>query len=86
MSEKELFERACRAWAARCQKENWIPDQPGEIASEVDLDTGIVKLRNCNSVLAVYRYYPASDRLRRVEVDEEAEQRRRQMQREGRKA
>ena len=64
-----LFDRAARAYISRCQRENWIPQQPSQSGSSVKVDhkknCAYVVLRNCRSELA--RYVLKNGRLRYVE-------------------
>jgi hypothetical protein len=62
---QELYDRACRAYF-RSGEQLLMPSRHG---SDVDIHedgTTTVTLRNVNGVLARYRHYPRTDRLRQL--------------------
>jgi hypothetical protein len=53
---REVFARACRAWARRCEREALVYEQPSRSLSDVDFTRGRVVLRNVRGTLALYRW------------------------------
>ena len=54
LTDEEVIVRATKAYRARCSRKGFIFNQPSMGLSELDDD--IVVLRNCNGVLAKYRW------------------------------
>jgi hypothetical protein len=67
----ELYGRACRAYLRGGQRVP-IPSWYGSDVDEHENVTATITLRNVNGVLARYRHYPRTDRLRRLPCRREA--------------
>lgn len=65
MDEQALYERACDRYFRRDKRRDFPAEGATEVRRHRD-GTTTVELHNCNGLLARYRYYPKSDRLRLV--------------------
>ena len=54
LTDEEVIVRAIKAYRVRCSRKGFIFNQPSMGLSELDDD--IIVLRNCNGVLARYRW------------------------------
>lgn len=62
MDAEYLYDRALIAYFRYYKKKGIEPQQPSFGSSEIS-PHGIIKLRNMNGVLAIYRYNEKNDRL-----------------------